>query len=169
MTWWSVLVTMVMGGLAAVGGAHGTIAVAESAFVSTGLMTVEQFAWAVTLGQTTPGPLSVFVAALGWQILGPIGAVVSILGVSAPTWVVSSLAAQGLQRFRGHLAPFSRGIPWLVGAMAVAAGVRMLIPLQAVPFEYVLMAIAAAIMVRGKVGAIWVLLVGTIIGGFLTM
>lgn len=167
MSLWMICLTMVVGGLAAVGGAHGTIAVAESAWVSTGMISLEEFAWAVTLGQTTPGPLSVFVAALGWQLAGPLGAAVAITSVSAPTWVVSGIAAQGLRRFRAMLIPFSKGIPWIVGALAVSAGLRIFLPLEAVPVEYVLMLAAAGLMMTEKVAAIWVLIGGTIIGGLL--
>ncbi|MDB4895794.1 MAG: hypothetical protein JWN15_2056, partial [Firmicutes bacterium] len=55
MTLWSIFITMVGAGLSAVGGAWGTIAAAQSAWVGPGMLSPSQFALAVSVGQITPG------------------------------------------------------------------------------------------------------------------
>ncbi len=156
--------TMMLAGLSAVGGAHGTIAVAQASWVGAGLLSPAAFAWAVALGQLTPGPLSVLVVALGWQISGPTGAAVALLGVSLPTWAVSILAARGLRRFREVLTPLMVGVPWVVIGMVLATGIRMTVPLRPNLLEGVGVAVSAVIAGSGKVEAYWIIGGGALVG-----
>lgn len=157
MTLWSIFTTMVSAGLSAVGGAWGTIAAAQSAWVGPGMLSPEQFAWAVSIGQITPGPLSVLVVALGWQLRQVPGAVVALAGILLPTWVVCLIAGRGLRRYREVVVPFSAGIPWILAALAGTAGLRLVLPMGLHLWE-VAVALAAAVAVAWKrVEPIWVL------------
>lgn len=164
MTLWHIFYSMLAAGLSAVGGAQGTIAAAQASWVGTGLMAPETFAWAVALGQVTPGPLSVLVVALGWQVRGPAGAAVALLGVTLPTWVLACLAARGLERWRAAFAPYARALPWLVASLALASAIRMALPLQPGIVEGVGVVAATLLAATGKVEPVVVIGAGAAIG-----
>lgn len=167
MTLWSIFITMVGAGLSAVGGAWGTIAAAQSAWVGPGMLSPSQFALAVSVGQITPGPISVLVVALGWQLRGIPGAVVALSGILLPTWVVCIIAGRGLQRYREAVVPFAAAIPWILAALAGAAGVKLVLPLGLTPLE-VAVALAAAVAVAWKqVEPYKVLALGAVAGAVL--
>jgi len=164
MTLWRVFWTMVLAGLSAVGGAHGTIAAAQASWVGTGMLSPSAFAWAIALGQLTPGPLAVLVVALGWQISGPAGAALALLGVSLPTWGLSILAARGMQRFREVLSPFMVGVPWVVVGMVLATGIRMAVPLRPSLLEAAGVLLCAVLAGTGKIEAYWIIAGGAAAG-----
>lgn len=149
MTLWSIFITMIGAGLSAVGGAWGTIAAAQSAWVGPGMLTPSQFALAVSVGQITPGPISVLVVALGWQLRGTPGAIVAMAGILLPTWVVCIIAGRGLKRYRQAVVPFAGGIPWILAGLAGAAGVKLVLPLALTPLEMAV-GLAAAVAVAWK-------------------
>lgn len=149
MSLWSIFITMIGAGLSAVGGAWGTIAAAQSAWVGPGMLTPSQFALAVSVGQITPGPISVLVVALGWQLRGTPGAIVAMAGILLPTWVVCIIAGRGLQRYRQAVVPFAGGIPWILAGLAGGAGVKLVVPLALTPLEMAV-GLAAAVAVAWK-------------------
>lgn len=165
MSLWLIFWNMVLAGLSAVGGAQGTIAAAQASWVGPGLLSPESFAWAVALGQITPGPLSVLVVALGWQLRGPAGAAVALLGVALPTFLASALAARGLDRWRERLQPFTRAIPWLVASLALVAAIRMVIPLKPGLLEGLGIVAGAALVGAGKLEPYWLIIAGALAGG----
>lgn len=164
MTLLEIFWSMVLAGLSAVGGAQGTVAAAQAAWVGPGLLSPESFAWAVALGQITPGPLSVLVVALGWQIQGAAGAAVALLGVTLPTWLLACLAARGLQRWRTALAPYARPLPWVVASLALASGLRMALPLQPGLLEGAGILTVAWLAATGKVEPYWLIAGGALAG-----
>ncbi|MFZ5824603.1 MAG: chromate transporter [Bacillota bacterium] len=169
MSLWEIFITMVTAGLSAVGGAWGTIAAAQSAWVGPGMLSPEQFAWAVSIGQITPGPISVLVVALGWQLRGAGGAVVALAGILLPTWVVCSIAGRGLQRYRTVVAPFAAPIPWILAALAGTAGLRLVLPLGLHWWE-LLVGVSAFLAVAWKrVEPLWVLATAALAGGAMAL
>ncbi|MGE5673737.1 MAG: chromate transporter [Mycobacterium leprae] len=169
MTLWTIFITMVQAGLSAVGGGWGTIAAAQSAWVHPGMLTPEQFAWAVSVGQITPGPFSVLVVALGYQLRHVAGAVVALAGILLPTWVVCVIAGRGLKRYQQALAPFAGSVPWILAAMAAASGIRMVLPMGVHPVE-LLVGVGAFLAVAWKrIEPVWVLAAAAAIGGVLVM
>ncbi len=161
---WRIFYTMVLAGVSAVGGGQGTIASAQASWVGTGLMSPESFAWAVGLGQITPGPISVLVAALGWQIRGPAGGAVALLGVTLPTWFLSCLAARGLERWRASFSPYAKSLPWLVTSLALVAALKMVLPMHPGVPEGVGVLIAAVLAASGKVEPYVLIGAGALLG-----
>ncbi len=68
---------------------------------------VEQFHWlterqfldAVAVSMITPGPVVITVAFIGYLVAGPLGATVAAIGVFAPVYFVTVLAAPQFRRF----------------------------------------------------------------------
>ncbi|PYP12989.1 MAG: chromate transporter [Gemmatimonadetes bacterium] len=68
---------------------------------------VEQFKWlterqfldAVAVSMITPGPVVITVAFIGYLVAGPVGATVAAIGVFAPVYFVTVLAAPHFRRF----------------------------------------------------------------------
>jgi chromate transporter len=164
MSLWSIFTTMVLAGLSAVGGGWGTIAAAQSAWVGPGMLSPQQFAWAVSVGQITPGPFSVLVVALGWQLRGAPGALVALVGIVLPTWIVCVIAGRGMERYRQAVVPFSAGIPWILAALAGSSGIKMALPLGLHWWEIGVGVAAAVAVAWKKVEPLWVLGAAAAIG-----
>jgi len=152
---WHIFLTMIEAGLAAVGGGMGTIAVAQRVWVpqylSPGL-----FAFAFGLGQVTPGPITVMVVALGYQLNGLLGSLAALLGITLPTWLVASAAARGMRRFASAIIPFMTASPWLVVALVVSAGFGLVRPMHLAPWEWAA-AVAVGIAVWRRLDPLWIL------------
>lgn len=65
------------------GGGNTLLAGLERELVQAGAITPAQFAVAVALGQSTPGPLAAFTTAVGMAVAGPGGAVAATLALVA--------------------------------------------------------------------------------------
>jgi len=87
---------------------------------------VEQFHWlterqfldAVAVSMITPGPVVITVAFIGYLVAGPLGATVAAIGVFAPVYFVTVLAAPHFRRF----AESARIKAFVNGVTAAATG-----------------------------------------------
>ena len=107
---------------------------------------VEQFRWlterqfldAVAVSMITPGPVVITVAFIGYLVAGPFGAIVAALGVFAPVYFVTVLAAPHFRRWaeRPWIKAFVDGVTAAAtGAIAgavIVLGRRALIDLPTV-------------------------------------
>ncbi len=97
--------------------------------VEQGLISNSQLAAAIAIGQAAPGPNVQLVAVIGWQIAGPFGAAVTLIGAVAPSATIALWAnrigmrhAQSalIETLRAGLAPLTVGLmgsaAWVVGA-----------------------------------------------------
>ncbi len=64
-------------------------------------LTERQFLDAVAVSMITPGPVVITVAFIGYLVAGPLGATVAAIGVFAPVYFVTVLAAPHFRRFAG--------------------------------------------------------------------
>lgn len=116
------------------GGAQLLLAGLERALVQTGQLGQPEFAAAVALGQSTPGPLAAFTTAVGMAVGGLPGAAAAtaaLLAVSlAVVWVIQLVPASWLRhpRIQAGLA----GLPPLSVALVTFLAVRLLLE-QGVP------------------------------------
>ncbi len=159
---WRIFITMLEAGMAAVGGGSGTLAVAQRVwvpqYISPGL-----FAFAFGLGQVTPGPLSVSVVALGYQLAGFPGALAAMLGITLPTWLVASAAARGMNRFASFIRPYMKGAPWMVVGLVAATAVGLVRPMHLQPVEWLAMG-AATVAVWRRLDPVWILAAALVFG-----
>src|SRR5204862_6282643 len=82
------------------------------------LLTERQFLDSVAVSMITPGPVVITVAFIGYLVAGPVGATVAAIGVFAPVYFVTVLAAP---HFR-HFAESPRIKAFVDGVTAAATG-----------------------------------------------
>lgn len=162
MSAWRIFLAMFEAGLASMGGGAGTIVVAQRQWVPQ-YISPGMFAFAYGLGQITPGPISMMVTALGYQLGGLLGALAAVVGVTLPTWLGASAAARGMTRFAAALAPFMKGTAWIIAALMVVSGIGLVWPMQLSPLEYAGIGVAA-IAVWRRVDPLWVLAIAVVAG-----
>src|SRR5881396_1104345 len=121
---------------------------------------VEQFHWlterqfldAVAVSMITPGPVVITVAFIGYLVAGPLGATVAAIGVFAPVYFVTVLAAPHFRRFAGspRIKAFVDGVTAAAtGAIAgavIVLGRRALVDLPTV----LICAVTLAVIVTMK-------------------
>lgn len=130
-----------------------------------GLLTDPQFAAAIAIAQASPGPNALYVAVIGYQVAGLLGAVLVLLAILGPSSAVALLAgrwgrarAEGraLLAFKAGMAPVSVALlfatSWLI--VADAPGVR-----------HLLLAAGAALLVwRTRLHLLWIIGAGALAG-----
>lgn len=147
---------MLMAGLAAIGGGSGSLAVAQHAWVETGYLRPELYAWTMALGHVTPGPLSTAVVGMGYYLAGLPGAGAALVGISLPTWAAACLAARGMERFRSLLEPLMRPAPYVVAGLAAATAVSVALPLRLAVHEAAAVAAVTWLVGWRSVDPVWI-------------
>ena len=157
--------------LLAVGGAITTApdmhryVVAEHQWISDA-----QFSASIAIAQAAPGPNVLFVAVIGWNVAGPLGALATMAGTLLPstalTLLVSRWGAQrretrGVRAFTTGLTPLTIGLlvatGWLLARPYVTGGTHALGAIA-------LVAGAIAGMLRTKLSPMWLVAVGALVG-----
>jgi chromate transporter len=157
--------------LFAVGGAITTVPdmhryiVAEHHWISDA-----QFTSSIAIAQAAPGPNVLFVATLGWNVAGPMGAIATMVGTLVPStlltlavtrWGASRKESRGVRAFTTGLTPLTIGLlvatGWLLAApyatdRAHAAGTIALVVLSVL------------VMVRTKLSPMWLVGLGAVVG-----
>ena len=153
--------------LLAVGGAITTAPdmhrylVAEHGWISDA-----QFTTSVALAQAAPGPNLLFVAVLGWNVAGPMGAVATMTGILLPSTLLTLWATrwgQARRDTRGVRA-FTTGMAPLTLGLLVATGWVLTEPVRMQVGAWALIAITVVVMVRTRVSPMWLVAVGAIVG-----
>ena len=101
--------------------------------VEQGLINQSQLAASIAIGQAAPGPNVQLVAVIGWQIAGPLGAAITLLGAVAPSATIALWAnrigmrhnqSAFIETLRAGLAPLTVGLMgsagWVVGSTEAA-------------------------------------------------
>ncbi len=153
--------------LLAVGGAITTAPdmhrylVAEHGWISDA-----QFTTSVALAQAAPGPNLLFVAVLGWNVAGPMGAVATMTGILLPSTLLTLWATrwgQARRDTRGVRA-FTTGMAPLTLGLLVATGWVLTEPVRMQVGAWALIAITVVVMVRTRVSPMWLVAVGAVVG-----
>jgi chromate transporter len=129
-------------------------------------VTDQQLIDAVAVGQFTPGPVFTTATFLGYLIAGVPGAVVATVGIFLPSFVLVAL----IYPFEGRI----RRSPWIsafldgvnVAALALIAGVLVLLGRAAIVdlFTLLLAGVALVILLRFKINSAWLVLAGAVVG-----
>ena len=134
-------------------------------------ITDAQFSASIAIAQAAPGPNVLFVAVIGWNVAGPIGAVVTMCGTLLPStaltlfatrWGAERRETRGLRAFTTGLTPLTIGLlvatGWLLAApYVVGNGLRAIGAL-------VLVAISIAFMTRTRISPMWLVGLGAAVG-----
>jgi chromate transporter len=135
---------------------------------------VERLGWlsqaelidAVAVGQVTPGPVFTTATFIGYVLAGPSGAFVATVGIFLPAFIFVALSGPLVPRLRAsHRAgAFLDGVNAaslaLMVVVTVQLGVEALIDVPTL----VLAGAAAALLVRYRLNATWVILGGALLG-----
>ncbi len=129
-----------------------------------------QFTSSIAIAQAAPGPNVLFVAVLGWNVAGPMGAFVTMAGILLPSTVLSLAATRwGSQRreTRGVRAFTSGLIPLTLGLL-LATGFVLALPYVEVPAHrwgaLGLIAVTTAVMLRTRLSPMWLVALGAAAG-----
>ena len=153
--------------LLAVGGAITTAPDMHRYLVTEqGWITDGQFTTSVALAQAAPGPNLLFVAVLGWNVAGPLGALATMSGILLPStlltlwatrWGRANSETRGVRAFTTGMAPLTLGL-------LVATAWVLTEPVRMQPGAWALIAITVVVMVRTRVSPMWLVAVGAVVG-----
>ncbi len=129
-----------------------------------------QFTSSIAIAQAAPGPNVLFVAVLGWNAAGPIGAFATTAGSLLPSTVLSLWATRwGSQRRETRLVrSFTNGLTPLTLGLLLATGWILAEPYVRVS-QYRwgalgLIATTVLVMVRTKASPMWLVALGALAG-----
>lgn len=141
---WTLVTIFVPLSFATIGGGQGIMADVHRQVVSVhGWMPEDQFITAFALSRLAPGPGSLLITLVGWDVGGWVGAVVASLAIFLP----SSLLLYGLARLwsryqgRAWQRAVERGLAPVAAGLMLAAAITVL---QATPGGWIAWAVAAA-------------------------
>ena len=133
-------------------------------------LTDPQFSASIAIAQAAPGPNVLFVAAIGWNVAGALGATATMLGTLLPSTVLTLYVNRwGMRRkeTRG-LRAFTTGMTPLTIGLLVATGWVLAVPYVVDgPQRWSAIALVAAVvvvMLRTRIGPMWLVAVGAIVG-----
>ena len=126
-----------------------------------------QFTSSVALAQAAPGPNLLFVAAVGWNVAGIVGVLVTMVGILLPSttltlavsrWGHARRESRGVRAFTAGMAPLTVGL-------VLATGWVLTEPLRTSPGAIALVLLSAGAMLRTKLSPLWLIALGALVGG----
>ncbi len=157
--------------LLAVGGAMTTAPGMHRYIVGQhGWISDTQFTTSIAIAQSSPGPNVMFVAVLGWNLAGAIGAVVTMVGMLLPSTVLSLWATRwgaqrretrGVRAFTTGLTPITLGL--LLATSWILAEPYLTVPAH-LPGAIALIAISIAVIGWTRWSPMWLIALGAVVG-----
>ena len=129
-------------------------------------LTPNQLLDAVTAGQVTPGPVFATATFLGYLLHGFSGAAIATLGIFLPSFIMAGVVGALAAKMRKS----SIAGAFLDGVNAAAIGLMAMVTIAlgratlVDAFTWGLALVCAAILVRWRVNATWLLAVGAVLG-----
>lgn len=130
-----------------------------------GLLSDSQFNASIAIAQGAPGPNILFVAVMGFQAAGLLGAATTLFGIMIPSTTLALAAARWGNARRDWLAlrAFRAGMAPIVIALLVATG--WILSAQTPGWRHIILTIISAIVVwRTKFHLLWLIGAGGLIG-----
>ena len=157
--------------LLAVGGAITTAPdMHRYVVVEHGWLSDAQFTASIAIAQAAPGPNVLFVAVLGWNVAGALGALATMAGSLLPSTALSLWATRwGTQRRETRFVrAFTTGLTPLTLGLLLSTGWVLAEPyLLSSAHRWgalTLIALTVAVMMRTKLSPIWLVVVGMLAG-----
>ena len=129
-----------------------------------------QFSASIALAQAAPGPNVLFVAVVGWNVAGPLGAIATMAGTLLPStaltlvvtrWGARRRETRGVRAFTAGLTPLTIGLLVATGWLLVRPYVR---DSDHVIGALVLVGVAIAGMLKTRLSPMWFVGLGAIVG-----
>jgi chromate transporter len=156
--------------LVAFGGGNSILPAMHTAVVTDhGWLTDQQFLTAYTLGRLAPGPGSLYVSLIGYQVAGPAGAAVATVALYLPPAVLVYAVARASDHFAEHpwKRAIERGLAPVVVGLLLAAAVQVGRLAVDGPLTAVLAASSTVLLLRTRLSAPVVVLAGGAIAALL--
>lgn len=146
------------------GSGYALVAYLNQEFNRPGLLTADQVLDAVAVGQVTPGPLFTTATMVGYQIAGPLGAILATAAIFLPSFVIVALVAKhtGRLRDRPWLSDFLDGANAVSWALVVGAAARLGLALEA--WQVVAACCSAALLMLTRINPTWLIGGAAVIG-----
>ena len=131
-----------------------------------------QFSASIAIAQAAPGPNVLFVAVLGWNVAGPLGAIATMTGTLLPStlltlsvtrWAAQRRDARGVRAFTVGMAPVTLGLLLATGWVLAEPFLRNQ---GQRPFALVLVGVTVGVMLRTKLSPMWLVALGAAVGAF---
>lgn len=129
-----------------------------------------EFTSSIALAQAAPGPNILFVAVLGWNVAGALGAFAAIAGIMLPSTTLVMLATRWAREHKQTLGvrAFTAGMTPLTLGLLIATGWLLAAPYVAQPEHRLptlaLMAATVALILRTRIGLVWIVFAGGVLG-----
>ena len=133
-------------------------------------ITDAQFSASVAIAQAAPGPNVLFVAVIGWNVAGPIGALATMSGTLLPStaltlvatrWGTSRSETRGVRAFTTGLTPLTIGLlvatGWVLARPYVGDDLRAFGAIG-------LIVVSIAVMLRTRISPMWLVGLGAVVG-----
>jgi chromate transporter len=133
-------------------------------------LTDSQFTASIAIAQAAPGPNVLFVAVLGWNVAGILGALVTMSGILLPSTVLSLWATRwGSQRRETRFVrAFTSGLTPITLGLLVSTGWVLAEPYLLNPAHrwgaLALILVTVLAMLRTRVSPMWLVALGTVVG-----
>ncbi len=134
-------------------------------------ITDAQFTASIAIAQAAPGPNVLFVAVVGWNVAGPLGALATLMGTLLPStmlaigasrWGARRRETRGVRAFTTGLTPITIGLlvatgwilaqPYLIGGAHPAGALAVIV-------------LSIVVMTRTKLTPMWLVGIGAVAGG----
>ncbi len=131
-----------------------------------GWISSADFSQSIALAQSAPGPNVLFVAVLGWQLGGVMGAVATMAGILLPSSVLTLALAHWSRRRRDsrEVRAFTGGLAPLTVALLLSTGWLLAEPAHAHLGALALFAGSAVVSWRWRLSPLWLIAVGAAAG-----
>lgn len=152
------------------GGGYAILPVVQYQYVTRlHLLTPQEFATGIVIGQVTPGPLTTMVAFVGYHIAHVPGAVVASVGILLPAFLAAVGVARIYHRFQdvSSVKAALRGISLAVVGLLVAAIIPLARDMVTTLFTLALAVLGFAATGPWRKDPVWVLLASGVLGAFL--
>jgi chromate transporter len=129
-----------------------------------------QFSASIAIAQAAPGPNVLFVAVIGWNVAGPIGALATMAGTMLPSTALTLVASRwGTRRRESRFVrAFKTGLTPLTIGLLVATGWLLARPYVDVTPQglgaVALIGVSIAGMLRTRLSPIWFVGAGAVVG-----
>jgi chromate transporter len=153
--------------LLAIGGAFGAASDMQRYLVlERGWITDTGFTASIALAQAAPGPNILFVAVLGWNVAGLVGALTTMVGVMLPSTMVSLWASRWRMRHRETLGvrAFTVGMAPMTIGLLLATGWILTEPTRSHVGALLLIAATIALSLRTRLSPMWMVAGGAVVG-----
>lgn len=157
--------------LLSVGGAMATAPEMHRYIVEQrGWLENSEFTTSIAMAQAAPGPNLLFVAVLGYQIFGLVGAAAALIGMLVPSTLATLAISRWGQRRRDTIGvrAFIHGLAPITISLLLAAGVILALPFAQQPDHrlggVLLIGSTLVLMMTTRIAPIWLIAIGAAVG-----